>query len=151
MIVHINNKKDYFELLRFFNAVNFQVELTLEDWEVYKEDTCINVTRREVKEFSSIQYYKARGCRVYKYNEYLDLLLGPLYNFGLSIITCMVIQQKAQGNDPNIDVFIKNKYANKESGGFNWCDTIQGDSYWCTIINDKNLDIFNYVKASRIK
>ena len=58
------------------------------------------------------------------------------------IIDKMVERQVQQGNKPDVNVFNNYPAATYSDGGFDWCDSPEGDNFWSDIIEDMKLDKF---------
>ena len=43
MIVNIPTKKDFKDLIRFYKILGYNVSLELSDWDVYEDQTCVNI------------------------------------------------------------------------------------------------------------
>lgn len=48
----------------------------------------------------------------------------------------------AQGNEANVRVFQQNRLSNKEYGGFNWVNTVNGENFWGDILVKFEFDKF---------
>jgi hypothetical protein len=155
MIVNTKTKKELASLLRFFKALGYNVEVKVDDWDSYEEKTCIKIDHKSgsIKEFSSINYYKSNSnFPVNSYDDFIELTIdGNIRGFPLDVVTAMIVQQKNQGNPPDLLVFRDSRYVDKPLKGFNWKDTFQGQEYWKDIIENRNFENFNYLHATRIK
>lgn len=65
---------------------------------------------------------------------------GQLEGFPKEIVEKMLERQVEQGNPRDVSVFEIDKY--EEISGFSWEKTIEGDDFWCDIIDSKNFDVF---------
>lgn len=50
--------------------------------------------------------------------------------------------QEEQGNPRNSNAFKIRTDADKSGEGFLWSDTIEGNSFWYSIVFDRNIDVF---------
>jgi hypothetical protein len=159
MIIHVNSKKDLFNLLRLYKILDYKVTVTQDDWDTYKKDTCIRIDdiHKEITEFSSVRYYEEKTKDtlefIFPYDIYYEygITLGKLNDISIELLTALIIQQKAQGNKPDINIFMHDLYADRKAGGFTWCDTVQGYEYWSKLLLFKEFGDFNFIMASRIK
>lgn len=154
MIVNTETKNELSTLLRFYKVLNYKVEVTAKDWDNYKDKTCIEIDldKEEIINYSSINYFKAKGLPVVDYSTYVeDLFEYELEGLTIEIVTSMLIQQKNQGNKPSLEVFENNATASANGRGFDWHETVQGYDFWYDIIHSRDFSDFNFVKASRIK
>ncbi len=62
--------------------------------------------------------------------------------FPIEIVDKMIERQVEQGNNSNYVVFQVNACNNKRNGGFNWEDTVEGESFWYEVIGKKRFDLF---------
>ena len=69
-------------------------------------------------------------------------LTGKIQNFPIEVVEQMVKEQINQGNEPNVDLFARDKSALKSEGGFNWDCTRDGFRFWEKVIKEENFDIF---------
>lgn len=154
MIVNTKTKNELSTLLRFYKVLNYKVEVTAKDWDNYKDKTCIEIDldKEEIINYSSINYFKAKGLPIIDYSTYVkDLFKYELKGLTIEIVTAMLIQQKNQGNKPSLEVFENNATASANGRGFDWDETVQGYDFWYVIIRSRDFSDFNFVKASRIK
>lgn len=148
MIVNIPTQKDFKDLIRFCKILNYEVSVELSDWDVYKDQTCVNIDSGNINEYGKTSFYKQKGERIYSFEEFRAIFIdGEIEGFPLEVITAMLYQQKKQTGKVNLLTFIKNKVSNIVGGGFNWCATKQGFEYWDDIINYKKFEDFNYNKS----
>ena len=69
-------------------------------------------------------------------------LTGEIKNFPIEVVEKMVDEQMNQGNEPNVDLFTRDKCATRFEGGFNWESTRDGFPFWEKVIKGENFDIF---------
>lgn len=69
-------------------------------------------------------------------------LVGELTKIPLEIVKMMIKEQVAQGNEANVRVFQQNRLSNKEYGGFNWVNTVNGENFWGDILVKFEFDKF---------
>ena len=69
-------------------------------------------------------------------------LTGKIKNFPIEVVEQMVKEQINQGNEPNVDLFARDKSALKSEGGFNWNCTRDGFRFWEKIIKEELFDLF---------
>lgn len=61
-------------------------------------------------------------------------LIGQIKDFPIEVVQKMVDCQVKQGNKADVTVFQKNRKRDKETGGFDWGNTIEGVSFWLNIV-----------------
>ena len=54
----------------------------------------------------------------------------------------MVDEQIRQGNEPDVSIFQNNSFENKRRGGFNWDETIDGDTFWRDVLHCEDFESF---------
>ena len=79
------------------------------------------------------------------YDEILEELNGyipegQIEGFPIEIVARMCYYQYEQTNVLDVDIFESMKSCVSNDGGFTWDDTIEGESFWDTVINRKNFD-----------
>lgn len=67
---------------------------------------------------------------------------GQLKGFPKEVVEKMLEIQVEQGNERDVRVFEKDRYASKEEGGFWWLDTIEGSDFWNRIIQHRDFNAF---------
>lgn len=75
--------------------------------------------------------------------------LGELKGFPDEVVEKMIERQEEAGNEPSVSVFEDNSTAGRLGGGFDWSDTVENHSFWSSVINTKNFQMFfsKYPKA----
>lgn len=71
-------------------------------------------------------------------NDYVPK--GDLHGFPLEIIDKMIERQVEQGNTPDVSVFESYRYDG--SYGFSWFKTQERHSFWRSVIEGRNFDVF---------
>lgn len=61
-------------------------------------------------------------------------LVGEIKNFELELVQEMVDEQIRQGNNADVTVFQKRKYASKDEFGFDWLSSERGARFWNDVI-----------------
>lgn len=74
--------------------------------------------------------------------EKSDIVNSKLENFPLEVVEKMIEEQIKQGNPPSLEVFFDSLIADKLQGGFNWCETEDGEDFWEEVIRNDNFDLF---------
>ena len=79
-------------------------------------------------------------------------LIGQISDFPIEVVQKMVDCQVEQGNKPDVKVFQKYSFNDKNNGGFDWKITIDGGDFWENIIKNKNFDLFfqKYPKSNQV-
>ena len=75
-----------------------------------------------------------------KYNITKKDMVGELKGFPVGIVVRMMEEQEAQGNEPDVTIFQKNRM--NSSKGFIWDKTIDGQGFWYKVINFKDFNLF---------
>ena len=57
----------------------------------------------------------------------------------------MLERQVDAGNRRDPNIFIKHLSASTHSGGFNWCDSVEGEDFWMEVIDDNDIEAYYYV------
>lgn len=70
-------------------------------------------------------------------------LVGGLKGFPIEVVEEMLKKQVEQGNKEDIKVFQDDEQSSRETGGFSWCDTIEGYDFWKAVIIGKNFNKFS--------
>ena len=60
----------------------------------------------------------------------------------------MLVRQVEAGNEANPEAFILQISRSKSGGGFDWCNTPEGSTFWDTVTNESNFKLF-FQKYSR--
>ena len=69
-------------------------------------------------------------------------LTDAISNFPIAIVRRMCECQREQNKNVNFSVFAINPCATAYEGGFDWDETVEGFSFWCDVINNKNFNKF---------
>lgn len=69
-------------------------------------------------------------------------LVGDIKDMPIEVVEKMIEEQVAQGNCPNVEIFQKNATTDADEGGFNWCRTNGGSSFWIEVIEGGNFELF---------
>lgn len=69
-------------------------------------------------------------------------LIGEIANFPIEVVQKMIEEQVEQGNAPDVQVFLNDKVAGVEDGGFYWANTNDGENFWYEVIEKGNFDKF---------
>lgn len=69
-------------------------------------------------------------------------LVGAIEGFPIEVVQKMVEEQVEQGNEADVSVFQKNVTCDIYARGFQWVKTIDGRSFWNSVINCKNFGLF---------
>lgn len=64
-------------------------------------------------------------------------LRGDIEDIPLEIVKEMCLNQLRQGNPADVTVFYDNPQADRMFGGFDWCDTKEGEAFWTNVIVNK--------------
>lgn len=148
MIVNIPTQKDFKDLIRLYKILDREVSVELSDWDIYKDQTCINIDSGSINEYGKISFYKQKGERIYSFEEFkANLINGQIKEFPLEVVTAMLYHQKKQIGKANLASFIVRKMSSAAGGGFDWDETKQGFSYWNDIISLRQFEDFNYNKS----
>lgn len=67
---------------------------------------------------------------------------GEIKNYPLQVVDKMLQRQLDCGNERNVEVFEKNRFAGKSDGGFDWGHSIEGTKFWYEVIAIKCLGTF---------
>ena len=79
-------------------------------------------------------------------------LIGDIEYFPIEVVEKMIEEQVEQGNDPDVSVFQKDRYEIKENGGFSWCETADGETFWSNVADYKDFNLFfqKYTKQKQL-
>lgn len=69
-------------------------------------------------------------------------LIGEIKDFPIEVVQKMIERQVEQGNKPDVTVFQKNSCAIKKQNGFSWGETIEGETFWSSILYYNSFDVF---------
>ena len=69
-------------------------------------------------------------------------ITGSIKNFPIEVVKKMIEEQVNQGNEADVTVFQKIKFADKEKKGFTWYHTEDGYSFWNNVIVERDFDLF---------
>lgn len=69
-------------------------------------------------------------------------LIGQLKGFPIDVAQAMVDEQVRQGNKADVSVFIRDKRADVNRGGFSWVVTLEGAAFWSRIIEASRFNQF---------
>ena len=69
-------------------------------------------------------------------------LIGEIKDFPIEVVQKMVDYQVEQGNKADVSLFQNVRCKIVEHGGFDWCETKDGVSFWDSILNSRNFDLF---------
>ena len=69
-------------------------------------------------------------------------LIGEIKDFPIEVVQEMVNEQVMQGNNADVVVFQDDYRADKNCGGFCWCDSVMGADFWYDVLYCKRFDIF---------
>lgn len=148
MIVNVPTKKDFKDLIRFYKVLGYNVSLELSDWDVYEDQTCVNIDSDKIDVYGKTVFYIQKGDPVYPFEVFKrDLIYGEIKGFPLEIVTAMLHQQKRQTGKTNLMAFIKRKSCSAEGGGFDWSETRQGHDYWDSVVCREEFENFKYNKS----
>lgn len=148
MIVNIPTKKDFKDLIRFYKILGYNVSLELSDWDVYEDQTCVNIDSDKIDVYGKMVFYIQKGEPVYPFEVFKeDLIYDDIEGFPLEIVTAMLQQQKKQTGKTDLIAFIRQRACCAIGGGFDWERTRQGLNYWNNIIHNKNFEDFKYSKS----
>ena len=67
---------------------------------------------------------------------------GALSNIPDFVVEEMLNQQELQGNKRDVTAFENIILSEKRSGGFDWIETIQGESFWERILTEHDFHLF---------
>lgn len=67
---------------------------------------------------------------------------GDLKCFPEEVVEKMLERQVEQGNPRDVAVFEKDRWADQQAGGFDWCSSPEEDNFWEDIIEDKDFETF---------
>lgn len=125
---------------------------------------CINLSTFTIDEYdrelvTNVEEFLQRAAELKGYNYkrkdivYPEDLVGDINGFPIEIVQHMVNEQVLQGNPPNITVFQKINYRNKNSKGFDWDLSKDGDSFWHKVIINRNFELYfeKYPKQTNMK
>ncbi len=148
MIVNIPTKKDFKDLIRFYKILGYNVSLELSDWDVYKDQTCVNIESDKIDVYGKTVFYIQKGEPIYPFEDFkADLISGDIEGFPLEVVTAMLHQQKKQIGKTNLMAFIRDRASSATEEGFDWDETRQKLDYWFDIIQDKKFEDFKYSKS----
>lgn len=79
-------------------------------------------------------------------------LIGDIKDFPIEVVQKMVERQVEQGNKADISVFQKNSCAIKKHNGFSCGETIEGGTFWSSILHYNHFDVFfqKYPKQNKV-
>lgn len=69
-------------------------------------------------------------------------LIGEIKEFPIEVAQEMVNEQVRQGNKAAVEVFQEDYSADKNCGGFCWCDSVMGADFWYEVLFNKRFDEF---------
>jgi hypothetical protein len=69
-------------------------------------------------------------------------LIGEVKDFPIEVIQKMLERQVEQGNKADVSIFQECNIEDLFDGGFEWCETEEGDIFWNEVISWKNFDLF---------
>ena len=69
-------------------------------------------------------------------------LIGDIKDFPIEVVRKMVEEQVRQGNHADVSIFQECNIEDVFDGGFEWCETDDGDMFWNEVISWKNFDLF---------
>lgn len=69
-------------------------------------------------------------------------LIGDIEYFPIEVVEKMIEEQVEQDNDPDVSVFQKDRSEIKENGGFSWCETADGETFWSNVADYKDFNLF---------
>lgn len=69
-------------------------------------------------------------------------LIGEIKDFPIEVVQEMVNEQLRQGNKADVGVFQEDYSADKNCGGFCWCDAFMGVDFWYEVLFHKRFDEF---------
>lgn len=119
-----------------------------------------NVEKYNNREFvSDVDEFLKRAAELkgYNYNRkdivYPEDLVGDINGFPIEIVQHMVNEQVLQGNFPDVTVFQKVNYRAKDTGGFDWNLSKDGDTFWNEVITYRNFELYfkKYPKQTNMK
>lgn len=148
MIVNIPTKKDFKDLIRFYKMLDYNVSLELSDWDVYEDQTCVNIDSDKIDVYGKTVFYIQKGEPIYPFEVFKeDLIYGEIKGFPLEVVTAMLHQQKKQIGKTDLMAFTRRRACSSSGGGFDWERTKQGFDYWNSIIHSKKFEDFKYSKS----
>ena len=148
MIVNVSTQKDFKDLIRFYKMLGYNVSLELSDWDVYKDQTCVNIDSDKIDVYGKTVFYIQKGEPIYPFEVFkVNLIDGEIKGFPLEVVTAMLHQQKKQRGKTDLMAFIKQRACSEVGGGFDWSETRQGHDYWHSIIMSKEFEDFKYSKS----
>ena len=148
MIVNVPTQKDFRDLIRLYKVLGYNVSLELSDWDVYEDQTCVNIESDKIDVYGKTVFYIQKGEPIYPFEVFKeDLICGEIKGFSLEVVTAMLHQQKKQIGKTNLKAFIRRRACSAEGGGFDWERTKQGADYWVDIILSKKFEDFKYSKS----
>lgn len=148
MIVNIPTQKDFKDFIRLYKILGYEVSLELSDWDVYEDQTCVNIESDKIDVYGKTVFYIQKGELIYPFEVFkANLINGDIEGFPLEIIIAMLHQQKKQLGKTDLMAFIRRKSCSAEGGGFDWEETRQGSDYWASIIVSEKFEEFKYSKS----
>ena len=69
-------------------------------------------------------------------------LIGKIKDFPIEVVQKMCENQVAQGNEFNPKVFQEVSQSGLKAGGFDWCETKDGDYFWFKVICQQDFNLF---------
>lgn len=128
--------------------LGYDVSLELSDWDIYKDQTCVNIDSGNLNEYGKMVFYKQKSEPIYPFEEFKAILIsGEIKGFPLEVVTAMLYHQKKQTGKADLLTFIRRKSVSATGGGFNWDRTRQGFNYWDNIISNRKFEDFKYSKS----
>lgn len=85
---------------------------------------------------------KFNNKRIYRHNLSKKDLIGDLKNFPIEVVEVMLDRQMDQQDKIDVTVFQKLKTRDALRGGFHWDTTIEGQSFWLSVIHEEQFDVF---------
>jgi len=67
---------------------------------------------------------------------------GDIEGWPDEVVNKMMDRQEEQGNQRNVEVFERDKYAANYEGGMDWESTLEGKDFWDRVISYENFDPF---------
>lgn len=148
MIVNVPTQKDFRDLIRLYKVLGYNVSLESSDWDVYEDQTCVNIDSDKLDVYGKTVFYIQKGEPIYPFEVFKkDLIDGEIKGFPLEVVTAMLHQQKKQIGKTNLKAFIKRRACSAKGGGFDWSETRQGHEYWESVVNNENFEDFKYSKS----
>lgn len=148
MIVNVPTQKDFKDFIRLYKVLGYNVSLELSDWDVYEDQTCVNIDLDKIDVYGKTTFYIQKSEPVYSFEVFKEnLIYRDIEGFPLEVVTAMLHQQKKQIGEVDLVAFIRRRACSAEGGGFDWEKTKQGFDYWNNIIHNKKFEDFKYSKS----